>query len=66
MADPDARALQDRFGQYAAVHLDVLPIELRRYENYQKVFFDSFNKALDEYFSKHVVAEEMRMGVSSA
>jgi predicted ribosome quality control (RQC) complex YloA/Tae2 family protein len=37
--------------------VDVLPIELKRYESYQKVYFESFNKALDEYFSKHVVAE---------
>ena len=37
--------------------IDVLPIELKRYEGYQKVYFESFNKALDEYFSKHVVAE---------
>jgi HEAT repeats len=29
MADPDARALQDRFGEYAAVHLDVLRAVLR-------------------------------------
>ncbi len=37
--------------------VDVLPIELKRYADYQKVYFESFNKALDEYFSKHVVAE---------
>ncbi len=37
--------------------IDVLPIELKRYENNQKIYFESFNKALDEYFSKHVVAE---------
>jgi predicted ribosome quality control (RQC) complex YloA/Tae2 family protein len=37
--------------------VDVLPIELKRYDNYQKVYFESFNKALDEYFGKHVVAE---------
>ncbi|HTX44245.1 MAG TPA: ribosome rescue protein RqcH, partial [Methanocella sp.] len=37
--------------------VDVLPIELKRYENYQKIYFESFNKALDEYFSKHIVAE---------
>ena len=29
MADPDARAVQDRFGEYAAAHLDVLRSVLR-------------------------------------
>lgn len=29
MADPDARALQDRFGEYAAAHLDLLRAVLR-------------------------------------
>jgi len=38
--------------------VDVLPIELKRYENHQKAYFESFNKALDEYFSKHAVAEK--------
>lgn len=37
--------------------IDVLPIELSRYANDQKVYFESFNKALDEYYSKHIVAE---------
>lgn len=37
--------------------VDVLPIELSRYAGYQKVYFESFNKALDEYYSKHIVAE---------
>lgn len=37
--------------------IDVLPIELSRYSNNQKVYFESFNKALDEYYSKHIVAE---------
>jgi len=37
--------------------VDVLPIELSRYAGYQKVYFESFNKALDEYYGKHIVAE---------
>lgn len=37
--------------------IDVLPIELSRYSNHQKVYFESFNQALDEYFSRHVAAE---------
>jgi predicted ribosome quality control (RQC) complex YloA/Tae2 family protein len=37
--------------------VDVLPIELSRYAGDQKVYFESFNKALDEYYSKHIVAE---------
>jgi len=37
--------------------VDVLPFELKRYADNQKIYFESFNKALDEYFSKHVVAE---------
>lgn len=37
--------------------VDVLPIELGRYANDRKVYFESFNKALDEYYSKHIVAE---------
>ena len=38
--------------------IDVLPIELKRYEKNEKVYFDSFNKALDEYFSKHIAIEK--------
>ncbi len=37
--------------------VDVLPIELSRYAGYPKVYFESFNRALDEYYSKHIVAE---------
>jgi predicted ribosome quality control (RQC) complex YloA/Tae2 family protein len=37
--------------------IDVLPIELSRYAGLQKVYFESFSKALDEYYSKHIVAE---------
>jgi predicted ribosome quality control (RQC) complex YloA/Tae2 family protein len=37
--------------------VDVLPIELKRYENSQKVYFETFNRALDEYFSRHIVKE---------
>lgn len=38
--------------------IDVLPIELKRYEKNEKVYFDTFNKALDEYFSKHIAIEK--------
>ena len=37
--------------------IDVLPMELSRYANDQKVYFESFNRALDEYYGKHIVAE---------
>ncbi len=36
--------------------VDVIPFELEQYKNYEKKFFESFNDALDEYFSK--MAEE--------
>jgi len=32
--------------------IDVVPFDLSIYEGFQKLFFDTFNKALDEYFSK--------------
>ncbi|MCD1294821.1 hypothetical protein CUJ83_07390 [Methanocella sp. CWC-04] len=37
--------------------IDVLPLELKKYENHQKVYFESFNKALDAYYSKQVATE---------
>lgn len=38
-------------------YIDVLPIELKIYESYEKRRFDSFNEALDEYYSKLIVKE---------
>ncbi|AEC50969.1 hypothetical protein PNA2_0051 [Pyrococcus sp. NA2] len=32
--------------------VDVVPIDLRWYDGYEKVYFDTFSKALDEYFGK--------------
>lgn len=37
--------------------IDVLPFELRKYEGLEKVYYESFNKALDEYFSRQIVVE---------
>ncbi|ADP77509.1 Fibronectin-binding A domain protein [Methanothermus fervidus DSM 2088] len=33
------------------VDKDVVPIELKIYKNYEKRYFDNFNKALDEFFT---------------
>lgn len=38
-------------------NIDVLPIELKRYESFEKVYFDTFNKALDEYYSARIISE---------
>ncbi|MBU2617559.1 MAG: NFACT family protein [Euryarchaeota archaeon] len=35
--------------------VDVLPFELYRYEEHEKVCFDSFNEALDEFFSRKAI-----------
>lgn len=32
--------------------IDVLPIELKQYENFEKRYFPTFSEALDEYFGK--------------
>ncbi len=37
--------------------VDVLPIELKIYESYEKRWFKSFNEALDEFYSKLIVKE---------
>jgi predicted ribosome quality control (RQC) complex YloA/Tae2 family protein len=37
--------------------VDVLPIELRRYGGHEKVFFETFNKALDAYFGARMATE---------
>jgi predicted ribosome quality control (RQC) complex YloA/Tae2 family protein len=37
--------------------VDVLPLELKKYEGYEKVYFDTFNKALDEYFGARTISE---------
>ncbi|MDI6640546.1 MAG: ribosome rescue protein RqcH, partial [Methanocellales archaeon] len=37
--------------------VDVLPFELCRYEGHEKVYFDSFNEALDEFFSRKAIQE---------
>ncbi|MCD6559456.1 MAG: NFACT family protein [Palaeococcus sp.] len=36
---------------------DVLPIELKQYENLEKKYFETFSEALDEYFGKITVDE---------
>ncbi len=38
--------------------VDVLPIELRIYDGYERRFFDKFNEALDEFYAR-LIAEEM-------
>jgi predicted ribosome quality control (RQC) complex YloA/Tae2 family protein len=40
-------------GQY----FDVLPVELKIYEKLEKKYFDSFNDALDDFYSKKAVEE---------
>ncbi|MCA6214680.1 fibronectin-binding domain-containing protein [Thermococcus bergensis] len=35
--------------------IDVLPIELKWYEGYEKKFFETFSEALDEYFGKILI-----------
>ncbi len=42
-------------GEYA----DVLPIELKYYEGFEKRYFDSFNRALDEFYSKMIAEIEV-------
>ncbi len=37
--------------------VDVLPLELKKYDGYEKVYFDTFNKALDEYFGARTISE---------
>lgn len=48
--------------------IDVLPFELRRYETYEKRYFDMFNEALDEFFSVKEIkkVEEGGRGVKEA
>ena len=41
-------------------YIDVLPIELKIYERYEKKYFDSFNEALDEFYAKMLVKEVER------
>ncbi|AGK60550.1 putative RNA-binding protein-like protein [Archaeoglobus sulfaticallidus PM70-1] len=40
-------------GEYA----DFLPIELRIFDDYEKKYFDSFNDAVDEFYSRKIVEE---------
>lgn len=63
-----ARGVRELFGPLAEGRLrpnivvrdgreiDVLPIELGRYAGDQKTYFDTFNRALDEYYGKRIVA----------
>jgi predicted ribosome quality control (RQC) complex YloA/Tae2 family protein len=37
--------------------IDVLPLELKKYDSYEKVFFETFNKALDAYNSARTITE---------
>jgi len=41
-------------------YIDVLPIELKIYENYEKKYFNSFNEALDEFYSKLIIESAER------
>ncbi len=41
-------------------YVDVLPIELKIYENYEKIHFNSFNDALDEFYSKLIIESAER------
>ncbi|MGE4495901.1 MAG: ribosome rescue protein RqcH [Methanosarcina sp.] len=36
---------------------DVVPFDLNRYSEYEKEYFDSFNKALDEFFGKKALEQ---------
>jgi predicted ribosome quality control (RQC) complex YloA/Tae2 family protein len=38
-------------------NVDVLPVELKRYDGFEKVFFETFNKALDEYYGAMTISE---------
>jgi predicted ribosome quality control (RQC) complex YloA/Tae2 family protein len=38
--------------------IDVVPIHLKRYEDLEKLAFNSFNEACDEYFTKRTVQEK--------
>jgi len=42
---------------------DVLPIELTQYRENEKRYFDTFNEALDEYFSKKVDEDKQEKAV---
>jgi len=46
--EPEPQIVLDEDGRY----LDVVPVSLRRYSNFRKMFFESFNEAIDEYYSK--------------
>jgi predicted ribosome quality control (RQC) complex YloA/Tae2 family protein len=46
-------------------YVDVLPFELEQYKEYEKQYFDSFNKALDEFFGKEVVEAERKIQESA-
>ncbi len=45
-----------REGDYIE-YVDVLPIELKIYENFDRKYFDSFNEALDDFYSKKIIEE---------
>ncbi len=36
-------------------YVDVLPVELKIYEDFKKKYFDSFNEALDDFYSKKII-----------
>ncbi len=38
-------------------YVDVLPVELKRYSEYEKKHFETFNEALDEFYSRMIVEE---------
>jgi len=40
-------------------YVDVLPVELMLYSDYEKRYFDSFNRALDEFYSKAIAEEKI-------
>ena len=53
--------LRREFKPYIVVengrYVDVLPIELKIYEGYEKKYFETFNEALDEFYAKMLVEE---------
>ncbi len=39
--------------------VDVLPLELEYYSSYEKEYFDTFNEALDEFYSRQMTGTEL-------
>ncbi len=64
-----ARAIEEVFGDISSgnfkphvvlqdgVMVDVLPVELRYYDGFERKYYNTFNEALDEYYTR-LIAEE--------